>query len=101
MRFHEIAIGTRFEFEGMEYVKTDTLLATSKEGRQRLIRRSANLTPLDVATHTPASDPKKTASLDRNKTIQAFDVFYQNCTQVVGNNPELESARLKFLDSLK
>ena len=101
MRFHEIAIGTRFEFEGMEYVKTDTLLATSKEGKQRLIRRSANLTPLDVASGAPVSGSQKPASLDRNKTLQAFDLFYQTCIRLAGNNPELESARLKFLDTLK
>lgn len=97
MKFHDIAIGTRFEFEGVEYTKTSPMLATSQSGKQRLIRRSAHLKP--VGTDGPQKESPVT--LDQHQVLQAFDTFYQTCIQLSGTNPELESARQKFLDTLK
>jgi len=101
MKFHEIAVGARFEFEGVEYTKTDHLLALSKDGKQRLIRRSASLKSLDIADRKSDESAENIDYLDRKKALLAFDHFYQTCLSVAGKNPELESARLRFLDALK
>jgi hypothetical protein len=88
-------------FEGIEYTKTDNLLATSSDGKPRLIRRSANLTLLDAAPGKAEAASGGPATLNKEKTQAAFEAFYESCIELNGNSPELESARLKFLDALK
>ena len=101
MKFQEIEIGTRFGFEGEEYVKTSAMLATSSAGKQRLIRRSVNLTSLDAATTPIASSQAASDSVDRQQALQAFEIFYQACIQVAGEDPRLASARQHFLSALE
>jgi hypothetical protein len=100
MKFYDIPIGTRFVFEGIEYVKTGPVLATSTEGKQRLIRRSAILTPVTEAGNTTPAHAGESATIDRTKTLQAFDIFYRACIEAAGETPALESARQKFFDAL-
>lgn len=48
MKFHQIPIGTRFEFEGVVYVKSSALTANRIDsGAQRVIPRSAALRPIE------------------------------------------------------
>lgn len=49
MKFQQLALGARFEFEGTDYVKSGPLTATSAAGLQRMIPRFAVLKPLDSA----------------------------------------------------
>ena len=46
MKIHQLPIGGRFEYEGVEYVKTAPLFATAN-GKQRLIPKYAVLKVLD------------------------------------------------------
>jgi hypothetical protein len=101
MKFNDITVGTRFLFEGMEYTKTDALLATSSDGKPRLIRRSASLAPLDSPMSKSDHALENPATLDKQKTLLAFDAFYNRCIEITGDNPDLASARLKFLNALK
>ncbi len=101
MKFHEIAIGTRFEFEGETYTKSDTLLATSSSGTKRLIRRSAILKPLDFSADGCKATTSAPATLDRKKTLQAFEDFYRSSLDAGGNATLMEVARRRFLEALE
>lgn len=81
MKFQQLPIGTRFEFEGKIYVKTGPISASSDQGGQRMIPRFANLTPLD-GTVRP-EPPRQEAKLDRADVMAAFDAFYADCEALV------------------
>lgn len=101
MKLHDIAIGTRFEYEGKVFVKTGPLTAASDEGGQRIIPRYAVLKPLDLQNaEGPAGSRGK---LDKKTVLAAFDHFYQRCSPLVNaaSQPELESARQRFIAALK
>ena len=50
MRFTQLKTGQRFSFEGKRYAKTGPLTASEEEsGENRMIRRSAEVTPLGGA----------------------------------------------------
>lgn len=100
MKFNDLAIGDRFLFEGMTYTKTSPILAMSQEGKPRMIRKSAMLSPVDGQVTTSPEVPEN-EMLDRKQTLRAFEAFYQTCNQLVGDNPELALARRKFLNALK
>ena len=78
MKFHELAIGQRFEFDGAAYVKTSPMLASPQEGSaSRFIARYAQVHPLD-GVKAPATAHRP---LRADEIVAAFDVFYGCCTQ--------------------
>jgi len=98
MKIHQLPQGARFEYEGIEYVKTGPLTGTGKAG-PRFIPRYAVLKPLDNAgtSSTPKSD-----ALPRADVIQAFDTFYAECKALVPEDKQiaLDAARNRFLKVL-
>lgn len=78
MKFHELAIGQRFEFDGAAYVKTGPMLASPQEGSaSRFIARYAQVQPLD-GSEAPAPQDRP---LRADDVAAAFDVFHGRCTQ--------------------
>lgn len=96
MKLQHLAIGARFEYEGVVYFKTGPLTASSEVGGQRIIPRHAVLRPLDL----PASEGK--GRLEAPVVRNAFNAFFESCKQLVGEagQTELEQARQRFLKGI-
>ena len=108
MKFSQLPMGARFEYEGSVYVKTSPIAASGETGAKKMIPRYAVLKPLDG---TPKSEPRKVRSLDEAKVMAAFDAFSADCarlldiatadtTQRAMLRAELEAARQRFLEQL-
>lgn len=99
MRIHQLPIGTRFEYDGQEYVKTGPMIGTSDAG-QRLIPKHAELRPLDNVEM--ARDEKPSETLLRADVLEAFATFYAQCQALAPETrrAELETARDSFLKAL-
>jgi hypothetical protein len=112
MRFHQLAVGERFEFQGQIYVKTSPLVASHEgSGSQKLIARSATVKPAAEPPIGPSL--KRGRNLKQGEVIAAFDVFYERCLRCLEETkPELRAetlesvrkhfgqARQAFLDSV-
>jgi hypothetical protein len=104
MKFSQLPIGARFEFEGRVYVKTGPIAAASEEGGPRMIPRYAVLRPLDGSASAPG--PRAPRSLDEATVLEAFEVFHGECRRLLeggtGAAPlrELAAARERFMAAL-
>jgi hypothetical protein len=100
MKFQQLPIGTRFEFEGREYTKTGPVTASSEQGL-RMIPRFAVLRPLDGYVAPPPPLNKR----DEAVVLAAFADFHGECARLLAGNAEaeatLEQARLRFLTALE
>jgi len=108
VKFSQLPLGARFEYQGRVYVKTSPLAASGEAGGQKLIPRYAELTPLDGAP-TPVTRPNRV--LDETTVLAAFEAFAADCQRLLDRSSadvtqhrllraELEAARQRFLDSL-
>lgn len=108
MKFSQLPMGARFEYEGKVYVKTSPIAASGETGAQKMIPRYAMLEPLDAAMK-PAT--RKSRSLDEAKVTAAFEAFAARSAQLIDLaatdttqrallRTELEAARQAFLDAL-
>ena len=88
MKFHELVIGQKFEFQGMAYVKTTPMIASALEGStQKFMARSALIKPLDALAPPASSD---TSMLYTETVHNAFEVFYAGCeTALAGLKNEI------------
>lgn len=100
MKLQHLPLGARFEYEGIVFVKTGPLTASSEKGGQRIIPRYAVLKPLDGVA---VDDSRKPQGLDEAKVFKAFETFHQSCFELLdeASRPQLEAARLNFLRALK
>jgi hypothetical protein len=100
MKFHQLAIGARFEYEGAVYLKTGPIAAAAEAGGQRMIPRHAVLRPLDGAA--PPAPPKPGRKLDEARVLAAFEAFYRDCArgQDESGRLALAAARERFLAAL-
>lgn len=108
MKFQQLALGARFEFEGTHFVKSGPLTATSEAGLQRMIPRFAVLKPLDPV---PQAAPAKTVRrIDVEQVLAAFEAFYQDADRLLqadDTQPSshklatLSAARQRFLNGLE
>lgn len=82
MKFHQLSMGQRFEFEGEVYVRTKPMIAVNEaDGSPRFIRRSAAVRVLGHEAPEPPPEPPvdNTRELDREAVLEAFDAFYARC----------------------
>ena len=98
MKIHQLPMGARFEYEGVEYVKSGPLFGTGPQG-QRLIPKYALLRSLDQ----PSELSVARASVTRTSVAKAFDAFYTVARQVAkpGAEIELEAAKQAFFRTLE
>ncbi|UCV21452.1 hypothetical protein [Ferribacterium limneticum] len=96
MKLQHLPLGARFEYEGVVYVKTGPLTASSEAGGQRIIPRHVMLRPLDP----PATEGK--GRLEAPLVCKAFNAFFETCNRLVGEagHAELEQARQRFLKAI-
>ena len=81
MRFPQLPIGARFEYQGKVYVKVGPISASAEEGGQRMIPRHAMLRVLDGSAPAPA--PRPARSLDEVTVLQAFETFHGTCLRAM------------------
>ncbi|MDO9064823.1 MAG: hypothetical protein Q7U25_06400 [Sulfuricella sp.] len=112
MKFHDLAIGQRFELEGAVYAKTSPVLASREDGGERkFLARYVVVKPLDGAARPPAEKADKL--LRAEAVIAAFEAFHARCrdelAQLSGDIPAdkldaltqaLAEGRKVFLDAL-
>lgn len=102
MKLQHLSMGARFEYEGVVYVKTGPLTASSEEGGQRIIPRYAILKALDVPAVEASKSPVK-GRLEVVRVRTAFERFYESCERLVpeGSQGELAEARQQFFEAIK
>ena len=95
-------MGARFEYEGVVYVKTGPLTASSEDGGQRIIPRYAILKALDVPAVEASKSPVK-GRLEVVRVRTAFERFYESCERLVPEDSrgELAEARQQFFEAIK
>jgi hypothetical protein len=101
VKFQQLAVGARFEFQGKVHVKTGPLTATAEQGGQVLIPRYAVLKPLDLpAPEAPGAALRR---LDAGRVRQAFEAFYSVARENADPAAEtaLAAARVAFFEALK
>ncbi len=102
MKFGQLPLGTRFDYEGVHYIKTGPLVAAPEDGgQQRFLGRYADVRVLVAAAPTAA-----TATVD---WPAAFDAFYAECLAAIDTvgardpnaaaqvRQQLEAARQRLL----
>lgn len=103
MKFQQLPMGARFEYEGKVYTKTGPIQAAAESGGQRVIPRFAVLKPLDEKPKAEA--PRRGRKLDEAAVMAAFEAFCAECADLPGAAAEraaaLASARQRFLAALK
>lgn len=95
MKFHDVAVGQRFELEGARYVKSSPMLASPEGGgASRFLPRYALVRPLDgdAAPARKAEEPL----LRMDDALATFDVFYRDCAAELAGGG-LPAGRLESL----
>lgn len=84
MRFSQLPVGQRFEFEGVRYVKTGPMLAAEEAGgKTRFIGKYAMVQPLGGSeTAAPAATTMPQA-VDAAAVAAAFEDFYRQARAIV------------------
>ena len=82
MKFKLLSIGQKFEYEGERYVKTSPLIASNiKTSQNKMIPRYATLKLLN----NEGLDTQKVKKeyLDPKDTLDAFNLFYERCIEIL------------------
>ena len=105
MKFDQLQMGQRFEWNGVVYVKAGPVVAREEvSGKSRMIPRYAVLKP--VGEMAAVSKNTAPTTVSREEVLSAFGLFYAECSEVVAqcSNPgvksRLEAARRRFLELL-
>ena len=112
MKFHDLAIGQRFELEGATYVKTSPVLASSVNGGERkFLARYVVVHPFDGEEQRSATSMEK--MLRAEAVLTSFNTYHARCRKALENlegaiaadrlqemADDLEEGRLAFLTQL-
>lgn len=100
MKFHDLAIGQRFELENELYLKTSPVLACKVEGgASRFIARYVPVKPTDE--EKPRTQAESLRLLQPEAVLAAFDIFYANCRQALEQlEDELPAGRAEALQQM-
>ncbi|MDD5240982.1 MAG: hypothetical protein PHG47_04560 [Sulfuricella sp.] len=108
MKFHDLAIGQRFELDGAAYVKTSPVLASRDDGGAKFMARYVVVKPLDGVEVQPKA--VKERLLRVGTVLAAFETYHARSREVLegevaadrraGISEALESGRRDFLDAI-
>ena len=109
MKFQQLAMGARFEYEGRGYTKIGPLTAINEAGEQRMIPRFAVLAPVEGSVADAA--PARNCLLEESVVCAALATYHDECGQLlnaVSADPtrlgvalaELEAARQRVFARL-
>lgn len=102
MKIDQLPLGARFLLKGVLYTKVGPMTASGESGGTLFIPKHATLQPVPGEAPPPPPDDAN-RPLDRAKVAAAFETYHQTavgCADVSGR-AILESARKRFLDSLR
>jgi len=109
-KFALLAIGDSFEYQGEQFSKTGPLTASRANGTQRMIPRSAVVTPL--AERSAPVVKVEAKELPAEQVLEAFEHYHKGCKEWLAMTKEvdeglaatiseaMEKAREKFLAEL-
>jgi len=84
MRFSQLPVGQRFEFEGVRYVKTGPLIAAEEPGgKSRLIGKYALVQLLGGDDSAPPPAATTLNPVDAAAVAAAFEEFYRQARAIV------------------
>lgn len=94
MKFSQLPVGQRFEYEGLLYTKVGPLTAREeRSGRQRMIPRSVEVSLPGVGPLAPPT--ARTMPLDAERVRAAIDRYHAAAEQAVAaGDPQLARAML-------
>ena len=97
MKFHDLAIGQRFELDGVVYVKTSPVLAGQVEGGgSKFMPRYVMVRLLDGAA--PRAKVEQEKMLRAGEVLAAFEAFHSACREELEKLAgELPASRLDAL----
>ena len=73
MRFPQVAVGQRFNYQGKCYTKTGPLTASEEgSGSQRMIPRAAEVTPVDAAGEPVAETKQRYRRAELDVLVNRF-----------------------------
>lgn len=112
MKFHDLAIGQRFELDGATYVKTSPVLASREDGgEKKFLARYAAVQPLGGAERHPEKSAK--SMLQAEAVLAAFNAYHVRCQEALERLAEdipgdglkavinvLENERQDFIDAV-
>jgi hypothetical protein len=81
MKFHDLAIGQRFELDGAVYVKTSPVLASREDGGTKFMARYVVVKPLDGAELHPKA--VKARLLRADAVLAAFEAYHASCRELL------------------
>jgi hypothetical protein len=82
MKFHDLAIGQRFELDGVVYVKTSPVLAGQEGGgEKKFLARYVVVQPMDGAERRPAEKAEKL--LRAETVLAAFNAYHTRCREAL------------------
>lgn len=77
MKFHQLPIGARFQYDGERYIKTTPMVAHNEKSKaQRFIVRSALVQPLNDH-ESPPQPPKGKQTLQADNVEAAFNDYHR------------------------
>lgn len=83
-KFHLLAVGQHFEWEGLSYVKTTPLLASQlPDGGQKFMPRAA-LVKVVGSQETPPVAPTPRTPLDGHAVRDALGRYHRRCLEISG-----------------
>lgn len=109
MKFHQLPIGSQFEFQQTHYTKETPLVARDTvSGKKKFIARSADVVTTET---TPKTDTPTRKTLQKDEVLLAFDAFCNRCLDNLGQLPleqherdnvcaDMEKAKQQFLHRL-
>lgn len=109
MKFHDVAIGQRFELDGAVYIKTSPVLASrDTDGERKFLARYVLVRSLDGSEPRPAE--KAGQLLRAEAVLAAFDAYHARCREMIEAElpadkvqeiaDALEGERQGFLDAV-
>lgn len=95
MKFHDLAIGQRFELDGANYVKTSPVLASPEiGGTTKFMARYIAVRPLDGEPRAAKGEDKRL--VPAGAVRGAFDVYHAACRGTLATlQGEVAPARLE------
>lgn len=101
MKFPQLPLGARFQYDGKSYVKTSPIAASGEDGQTRMIPRYAQVLPLDAGHAAP---PKVERRFAEAEVMRAFEAAVTECGGRLAAGADADSAlaaaRTRFREAL-
>ncbi|KAA3653907.1 MAG: hypothetical protein DWQ11_06505 [Proteobacteria bacterium] len=99
MKFNQLPLGARFEYQGKILTKTGPMTGATEKGGSVFIPKFAVLKPADGEAPPP---PKAARTVDADAVLAAFEAYHGTAMRLVDESGRmaLAAARARFLGAL-